>query len=552
MVNNHLAVQSNNKKHIFQILFFFLPLLLIIVTQDVSGMKVNLANKTPLESISTDTIVDRLSKSLSLFKSKKNTPKIIDTHQRLVQYYLDNGSYNNAFDEIWKLLPLVASPEYAEQRFEITNKLIGLYLLYGQNDKAIASYKQLPDLVRKQITNPEKKIRFWGRIYSLGAWIELKTTKNYSKAAQLSLKSNALNSQLKDGLSSYHHTQIQLAHIYILMGNLQKAAPILQNIQDCYPLPLQSIHALLYFRLGQFYEKGNKTDLAIASYKTSLTAIGAFRTLQDKKPEAILRLSELYAQKGDFQLAFKYQKEASLLNDQLFSATKSQNNQLFEIKNKYQEQLKEDQATLQQHQMVLLAKENQLLILKTVFLILMFIVAALFIIRYFKQKAKKELLSQSQINHQQRLELKQQHEILELKNKELLSTALQLLERDNWQADVKKELGKLTVDGANADIVKKVKSSLQIDTKQKWNEFESRFATINDAYIEKLKSSYPLLTPTDLKMCSFIKLGFSTKDMSQIMGISAEGINTSRSRLRKKMDLDRNINLIDFLQSING
>ena len=65
-----------------------------------------------------------------------------------------------------------------------------------------------------------------------------------------------------------------------------------------------------------------------------------------------------------------------------------------------------------------------------------------------------------------------------------------------------------------------------------------------------LKEQYPKLSPTDLKMCAFIKLGFSSKDMAQIMGITAEGINTSRSRLRKKMNLPREFIFAEFLQEI--
>jgi len=139
---------------------------------------------------------------------------------------------------------------------------------------------------------------------------------------------------------------------------------------------------------------------------------------------------------------------------------------------------------------------------------------------------------------------------LEQNRKELKGLALQLLERENESAEIKKQLNNLNVDGENAKVINQIKNDLSIDKSHKWNEFEKRFTEINDNFLKTLKKQYPSLSLTDLKMCAFIKLGFSSKEMAQIMGITAEGINTSRSRLRKKMNLPREFIFAEFLQEI--
>ncbi|MDC0584704.1 LuxR family transcriptional regulator [Bacteroidales bacterium] len=84
---------------------------------------------------------------------------------------------------------------------------------------------------------------------------------------------------------------------------------------------------------------------------------------------------------------------------------------------------------------------------------------------------------------------------------------------------------------------------------KKWKEFDLHFTAVNHNFFTSLTSKFPKLTKTDLKICAFINLGFSSKDIAQIMGLGVEGINTSRSRLRKKMELDRDVILADYLQA---
>ena len=60
----------------------------------------------------------------------------------------------------------------------------------------------------------------------------------------------------------------------------------------------------------------------------------------------------------------------------------------------------------------------------------------------------------------------------------------------------------------------------------------------------------PNISPSETKLAALLKLNFSSKEISNILGISTESVKTSRSRLRKKLGLTREDNLVDFLMKL--
>ena len=323
------------------------------------------------------------------------------------------------------------------------------------------------------------------------------------------------------------------------------------DLKKQYPLPIKNTHALLYFRAGQYFETlTQQLDSAEIYYKQSIKAIDTFSTLKSKKSEAYSKLSKIRALKKDFKSAYTFKEKSDSLYNLYFSSAQSQNKHLFEIKNKYAERLNEQKQQIQQQQLAILNTKNKLLGLTIFSIVLGLSVLIFLVIFFFKKKVKKERLQHILIKQQQDFELAKKEEILELKNKELLSSAIQLLETENEQEYIKETLEKLNLKGSNASTIKSLLNTLKIDKTQKWKAFESRFTQINDQFFSTLKADYPKLTQTDLKMLAFIRLGFSSKEMAQIMGITSEGINTTRSRIRKKMQLDRKIALADYLQEI--
>lgn len=80
-----------------------------------------------------------------------------------------------------------------------------------------------------------------------------------------------------------------------------------------------------------------------------------------------------------------------------------------------------------------------------------------------------------------------------------------------------------------------------------WNQFAIYFDQVHNNFLTILKSKYAGLSSTDLKLCAYLRLNLSSKEIAQLMNISLKGVEISRYRIRKKMELPTEVNLYDFL-----
>jgi DNA-binding CsgD family transcriptional regulator len=55
-----------------------------------------------------------------------------------------------------------------------------------------------------------------------------------------------------------------------------------------------------------------------------------------------------------------------------------------------------------------------------------------------------------------------------------------------------------------------------------------------------------------MKLCAYLRINLTTKEIAQSMGISVRGVETSRYRLRKKLEVPADVSLYDFLLSVQG
>ncbi|MCK0189955.1 hypothetical protein [Arenibacter sp. F20364] len=83
-----------------------------------------------------------------------------------------------------------------------------------------------------------------------------------------------------------------------------------------------------------------------------------------------------------------------------------------------------------------------------------------------------------------------------------------------------------------------------------WDDFNNRFLSQNEGFYQRLLEKVPDLSSADLKICALIKLNFSGKEMAYLLGISLGSVHVARHRLRKKMDIRREINLSTYINSI--
>ncbi|MCE2771495.1 MAG: LuxR C-terminal-related transcriptional regulator, partial [Saprospiraceae bacterium] len=80
-----------------------------------------------------------------------------------------------------------------------------------------------------------------------------------------------------------------------------------------------------------------------------------------------------------------------------------------------------------------------------------------------------------------------------------------------------------------------------------WQIFESNFNEVHEIFFKKLKHQFPDLTPGDLKLAAYLKMNLSSKEIAPLLNISIRGVENKRYRLRKKMNLEEDDNLTNFM-----
>ena len=77
--------------------------------------------------------------------------------------------------------------------------------------------------------------------------------------------------------------------------------------------------------------------------------------------------------------------------------------------------------------------------------------------------------------------------------------------------------------------------------KKNWEQFAVHFDKVHSDFLVSLKAAYPNLTPSELKLCAYLRLSLSSKEIAQIMNITIKSVELGRHRLRKKLGIEPNI-----------
>jgi ligand-binding sensor domain-containing protein/DNA-binding CsgD family transcriptional regulator len=161
---------------------------------------------------------------------------------------------------------------------------------------------------------------------------------------------------------------------------------------------------------------------------------------------------------------------------------------------------------------------------------------------------------------------KQEKELIELKNqqlqkevehqgKELASSTMHLVQKSEMLLSIKDKLKHIAsisndpkIKPEISDLIKNIEKDTLID--KDWQKFELYFNNIHDSYTQSLKERFPILTANDIKMCAYLRMNLSTKEIATILNISTRGVEISRYRLRKKMNLENGVNITEYLSKL--
>lgn len=177
--------------------------------------------------------------------------------------------------------------------------------------------------------------------------------------------------------------------------------------------------------------------------------------------------------------------------------------------------------------------------------------------RYYKKQREKLLLKTKQELELKELENQKQlmkfnndklRQDIESKNRELGIATMNLIKKNEFLNNIKKEI-------KSQDSAKNLKNVVKIidrnlNNTDDWNLFEEAFNNADKDFLKKVKTLHPSLTSNDLRLCAYLRLNLSSKEIAPLLNISSRSVEVKRYRLRKKMGLSHESSLTDYILEI--
>jgi len=342
--------------------------------------------------------------------------------------------------------------------------------------------------------------------------------------------------------------------------------------------------AASYVNLGDYYYAIGQVDMAIDNYLSCLEFdLEPFPKKHITLIHAYTGLIKCFSTKGNLVKELEYQKKYAEIKDILLEKDKSK--ALFEIQIKYETKQKEKEIIALQTKAKEVEKKkkeqrtNLIIVISLLVLILVLVVYSYVLKnKALKQKTllfnqndklsklkienkeidnrrlvveNKELKTREEVNtlNREKLELELNH-----KQRELSTSALHVIGKNEILSSLKKSINKLMDSGVSdpnqvlREMIREIDYNINLD--KDWDTFKLHFEKVHQGFFLRLKENYSDLTVDELKLCAYLRINLSSKEIAQILNITQVAINKRRNRLRKKINLVASDDLFDFMSNV--
>jgi len=474
--------------------------------------------------------------------------------------YAFQGNYSLALEYFHKFLKLNENAKEKDGVLNAVNNIGNIYLLTKDFPKALDYYERA--LKMAQDANNKRKI--------VGGYANVGTVYKSMKdmrSLEYFRKALALNKEVGDNQITIS-VHIFLGDVYVQQGNLTKAL-------ESYNKALKLTEDVKWLRpVSEIYNKKGTVYLKQKQYadalKNTLKALDYANemNLMDSKNDIHKQLSEIYAATNDSSKAYLHHKLFTQINDSVYNDKNT--NRIAELEYAYK--LDKEKHAIELRQQKKDAAQSAIMISLLVGILLLSLFA-IYVYGSLRAKRKTNLILTGQkekieklngeylalnkeyllLNEQLKLSNDQINKELELNQKSMTAATLKLIqnaERDAITIQRLQQIEKHTNVEGQKDISALVSDYKRSSYNSNWEEFEILFEKVHSSFYEQINTLYPTLTANERKMCAFLKLNMSNKDIANITFQSDEALKKARLRLRQKLQIDRETNLSTFLQVV--
>lgn len=448
-------------------------------------------------------------------------------------YYRTKGIYEEAIDYFFQSLKIMGKIKN-EKGIARSYNLIGIIYYYLENyDLSLKYYSKALELNKKQ----DDKKWIAGNSNNIGMIYERKG--NYEKALEYYLKSMEMSNEIgnRNWLANIYGN---LGSLYMKMNNPEGLGYLLRRLELKTDLGDTAGIGSANNMIGEYFLYNKKPKKALPYLKKSYQIAkitGSFADLD----ACTQNLSRAYASLKDYKQAFFYQKLFKAYHDSLDLQTSTQKITRLQLQNEFRRKQQDE---------ILVYEKSRLRHVAVAFGLIFLILLIIALYWNQRSKVKKHRLESNKLQ----IEYRAMQEELQFKEKMLEDNLNYLLNKNELLTSLIENLNNLRPDlsSDNQAIVNEIILELQSGIQDEmWEEFELRFKQINNEFYINLKNRFPELSANETKLCAYLRLNMTTREISALTGQSIKSIETARSRLRKKIKLsNKEIGLPEFLNQI--
>jgi len=338
----------------------------------------------------------------------------------------------------------------------------------------------------------------------------------------------------KSALSKLGSLEQQVGNLKLAQTYYDEALELATELGDSYGLSIM-------------YQRNAHINIDQKNWKKAIyfanKALKISKVIGDK--ESIQREHEYlykgYNGLGNHELAFQNLEKFTLTNDSLLNAKNI--SAINELETKFQNEKTESEIKL-------LEQQNQTKSLKLNWLITG-IIGLLGIFGLFafamKQRIKSKEIEKDKLDQELTYKTKE----LDQRKKELTGYALQIAQKNKILEGIKSNIKEINHVDSNIKPFQKIINSINLNQNddQSWEEFRARFLEVHKDFESNVKKKHQSVSPNELRFMSLMKMNLSSKEIANVLNISAEGIKKARYRLRKKLELQPSDSLEELIHN---
>lgn len=353
--------------------------------------------------------------------------------------------------------------------------------------------------------------------------------KDYEKALEFHLRSLQIERE-QQNLDGQAQSLTSLGIAYEAMGNNQKAINSFEaslTIADSIGAP--RFVAMNCNNLSRIHRKENRLKSSLEYAKRALRS-ATEQGFQVQISSAHRNLAETHFAMNNYKNAYPNYVAYSTVKDSIFNEKKA--SQITEMKTKYETEKKEQKiASLQVEKAAEAFKRNAYALgLMATFLIGGLVIGWL----NYRIRKSKRIMEQENLLTQEKIRSYE---------KELTRFTQNAVEKTNRIESLNQELEKVRkeIAGSCSEYSGHLDKLMQstILTEKEWKEFKTLFEQVHPGFFSNLRTKYPDLSTSEIRMAALVKLNLTGKEISNMLGISHDSVNKSRYRLRKKLNLPK-------------